>query len=848
MRDEIRPAGVPGPTDGVAIPWWLLASIAGSLAFTFVALGTFVPLRDADGLQYLFVWAGGTTLSVASLLVCLTLAAAFISVRLAARDAGGVRRADARSGRWMAPVVVLALAPLGILPAAPGVGERAAPLAYFLYDLRWWWAAAAVGWSAWRAHALVGRQVERWISRAGFEAWPARRRQRLLSLFIFAIAVCWPLATTPHLRFSGGFHGDEPKYLRYCETWYQGVGLDISAKARLPEDPRSVRPHVLRNILLFARAVGQDVRQLASDIGAFAADPRGFRWNRAEGTAGFLTGKSGSGVYQLHQPGLSALLFPGYFIDRLFFGRTAGYQEEFPDELPLTHATLLAWLGVAAVALFRLLLNAIGSELVAWLASVVAVTSLPVSAFAFQFYPEVPAAAIVLIVVNAVWFGSLGKSGSDAGADGSFLRAALIGAAAGFLPWLHPRFLAVSFVLAGAGVWRARGPARRGLASGYLAGLVSCLALIYHISGSWMPDALYRASEGDVAIESSRILGNLIAYGVHGTWGLVPHAPWLAAVPAGLAVLLRRDRAAAFFVATVVLALAVPASGHSLIAAAGTPGRLVMAVVPLLMWPVGLLVRAFWSACAIRALAAGAVVLSLHAALAYNWSHRKELGAMHDASVSGWKPNLAFPEIRDVFDPAQPGFLLMFGVVMVLLAAAAIAYVRAAARPVAGHARVRSCAVTSIVLFVATVGAASAATGSRGRWTRPEYLVGSDVAHRRAAEALVSQGRCRVCFTSRRSQVDWTWLTPNPAREPQIRWAVEDRVLLLDVDLGSDGGLPGFGRVLVDFGDGSTTGWAGVVGLRELTHPYAGAGEFRVVISVELPGGLRVERPVVTVK
>jgi len=627
---------------------------------------------------------------------------------------------------------------------------------------------------------------------------------------------------------------------------------------------------VLRNIPLFAHGVLQDLRNLAVDVRAFAANPTGFQWNRAKGSEGFLTGKTGEGVYQLHQPGLSAILFPGYFLDRQFFGRSRGYQEEFPAELPLTNTTMLVCLGVAAVALFRLLVNATGSESTAWFGALVAVASLPTSAFAFQFYPEVPALAIILTVANQVWFGPLYSARVEAGrpAPGAGRREGngadgwarigwhpvLAGAAVAFLPWLHPRFLAVSLALAFVGVWRSRGVTRRSLLIGYVAGLGSLLAFIYHISGSWMPDALYAASEGDVAIESSRIVGNLVAYWLHGTWGLLPHAAWLAAAPAGLAFLARsgrndgNGRHAAVFVAAIVLALAIPASGHSLIAAAGTPGRLIMAVVPLLMWPVAVLVRRFWSSYATRAVTAGAVVLSLDAAFRYNWSHVKDFGAMRDGSASGWKPNLAFPEVRDMFDPSQAGFVLLLVVVTCLLATAAMAFVRAGVVPTERPRGTRQSVLGATLLVVATVGGAAAATASRDRWTRPEYLMNDVTAHRRAAASLVALGRCRVCFTSRSAQVDWTWLTPNPARDPLIRWAVEDRLLLLDVDLGSDAGMPGFGRLLVEFGDGSSTGWMGLLGVRELTHEYSGPGEYRLVISVELPGGLRVERPVVAVK
>ncbi|MCQ5117606.1 hypothetical protein NE623_14670, partial [Gemmiger formicilis] len=69
----------------------------------------------------------------------------------------------------------------------------------------------------------------------------------------------------PLLRFSGALHGDEPKYIRYCENFYQGLGFDISKKRLLEEfDVGGESPHVFNNFRQLLRAVPEEISLLAS--------------------------------------------------------------------------------------------------------------------------------------------------------------------------------------------------------------------------------------------------------------------------------------------------------------------------------------------------------------------------------------------------------------------------------------------------------------------------------------------------------------------------------------------------------------------------------------------------------
>lgn len=825
---------------------WLLATVLSGACFFAAAFGTFRPIRRVSGPQYeyLFVWPGAPAVWIVAAMSAAALGALYVGVLVATRRLAPHNLGAARSGRWLAPLSALGGVALGLLPAVPGIGERGAAAGYFFYDLRWWWAAALTACVLWRIDRLLDAPVGRRVRHVA--AWPPTARLLALDALLFSIVVGWAVVTTPLLRFGGGLHGDEPKYIRYCETWYQGGGCDVSRKERFADLPLDAPSAVLANVGLLASAVGDEIQALAADVRGFVAHPRGFRWNRATGRGGFLTSKRGTGVYQLHQPGLSAFLFPGYFVDRHFLGMQSGYQGEFPAELVMTNLTMLVLLGVSAVALFRLLRRALDSESLAWLASALAMLTLPMTAFAFQFYPEVPALLLIVMAANYVWFPRL----TPRAALRTIGMAVFAGAAAGMLTWLHPRFLVVSIVLAGVGAVRTSGTTRRAFVAGYAAVLFSLLAFIYHVTGSWLPNALYQASEGDVAISMSPsgILSNLMAYAFHGTWGLLPHAPWLLGVLPGLVVLGRRTLTGAAFVAGVALALGIPAAGHGLIAAGGTPGRFLLAVVPLLVWPAAVLVQRFWASAGVRAATILAAILSLDAARAYNWSHDKGFGPIRDASLSGWKPNLAFPEIRgDFWNPSQPAYFLLVACVGLVAALTVVAFLRSRGEPREPARAVRSSWWVTVALILIVVGWSTVATAARGRWTRREYLVDDARSRRDAAIALVALDRCRVCFTSERSQVDWTWLEPNPGRAPQIDVGIADRTLTVDVSFASDGDLAGFGRVQVDFGDGEVTAWQGVVGRRAITHEYRQAGEYRLVVWQHLRDGPRVDRRTIKV-
>src|SRR3954471_3245415 len=359
---------------------WFFGAVLSCVVFAAVASSTFVPLRDAAGIDYLFAWPGAFRLAgAASVTVALVAALFIITLTLAGRRSDEARRL-ASDGRWLAPLVLPGFSVLGILPAVPGIGEHASALAYFFYDLRWWWLAVLSAWTLFNADRVLGSPAQRRVALAATSSKAARLLARDAVVFLGVMG--WAIATTPNLRFIGALHGDEPKYIRYCEVWYQGGGLDISSKALFDDQPLDSSPHVVAALGWLPRAIAEETGALLADLRQYVEHPLTFRWNRVTGGNGFVRGKHG-GIYEIYQPGLSAVLFPGYFVDRYLLGLHAGYQGEFPDELVMTNLMMLLTFGFCGVALFRLLRILLTSDALALLWSAVGVIMLPTGAFAF---------------------------------------------------------------------------------------------------------------------------------------------------------------------------------------------------------------------------------------------------------------------------------------------------------------------------------------------------------------------------------------------------------------------------------------------------------------------------------
>ena len=198
---------------------------------------------------------------------------------------------------------------------------------YVLWDLRWCWWLALV--------AAVWRRVDSRLTDGATRRVPAWATV----VGLVAIPVMVATAFTPNLRFSGALHGDEPKYLRFAENLVQGVGFDIAAKRRLADLPADFTPRVFDNIGLLVRATAEEAGLLLGDVRRLRGGDLGPPLRAGQPTPDlFFEGKHPGTVYQLHNPGLSFLLFPGYLLDRTITGHGLGYQGEFPAAMPATSA------------------------------------------------------------------------------------------------------------------------------------------------------------------------------------------------------------------------------------------------------------------------------------------------------------------------------------------------------------------------------------------------------------------------------------------------------------------------------------------------------------------------------
>src|SRR5205814_6602811 len=162
----------------------------------------------------------------------------------------------------------------------------------------------------------------------------------MAELGVIAAILAIVVSTSPRIRFSSVPVGDEPKYLRYAENWWQGRGMDMDGIQDVSNIPATKqRPRFLRNFAGLIPAVEGDFSELVSDV-SFLGNSKhwGHQFNRATYVGNwFVTGKNG-GLYQIHQPGISVALAPAYAIDRWLFDHGQG---RFAEDLFAVNTVML---------------------------------------------------------------------------------------------------------------------------------------------------------------------------------------------------------------------------------------------------------------------------------------------------------------------------------------------------------------------------------------------------------------------------------------------------------------------------------------------------------------------------
>lgn len=797
---------------GIAL---LAASAFAISAYAWFASSLLLPLVHPDRpIEYLFLGA--------PLLLPLVLAPVTI-VALASIHKGWIapRRADPWSYAaldYLAPLPLLAAAPLAGLALLPAVAWSLPVLFYALVDLRFWWTCAIAAAVLARFDTRIGAPGRRAIGRAAQRLSPQVQRVALEGVLFVALLAA-AIVSSPHLRFTGVLHGDEPKYIRYCESFYQGLGVEVGRQRRFNELTLAYSPPLWRNGVYLARAIPAEARNLLEDFKTLVSEP-GHNFNRGKYTdAWFFFGKDG-GFYQVHNPGLSAVIFPAYFMDRHFIATSAGYQGVFPQQMPVTNLALVVIWAVWGVVVFRLIHASAGRIALSWTLAAAAMLTMPVAAFPFQIYPETTGGLILSAIALWLLFGR-----PD---EGSAWRAAAAGAAAAFLPWLHIRMVFLSVVLF---VWSMGTLRRRRLPFAALFVMViGALCLYsYHLTGSLRPDSMYATEGGPSPWTLEFALESAAAIPFDRIWGFFPHAPVYLVAIAGWAPLMRAQPRVAALLALLIAALVVPTAGHGFSAAGATPLRQNVAVVPLAMIPVAWTLIAWGRRRWVQVGFVLLLVLSLDAAWSYNRSHIKETGRMIDTAISGWTPNLLFPWVHGTPWAEWRGTFVLF--MLWVAASVALLLWPIASRRSASHSLERVSTAHVVIATIAFVLLGTGATALGGEWTRGDYFLPVAAAREAGAKYAAGTDRCRACYSSLRGEIGRSDILADP--DVRFDFGVE----WSDVALGEATRFvatvthahgPGWGTVALDFGDGETTR-VDVFGRTVIPHVYTSAGSRKAV-------------------
>lgn len=830
----------------------IAAILAASLLVgtnVWLALSAFYPLPPADvaavsagtrGLHYVLVSSSFVTgalawLAAAALLILLHIRVEGRRARLAGTAASGGRAALSDGNtRYLQPLwwMAASLVPLATLVLPEG--WRVPPLAYVLYDLRFfWWPIVLVA---------VLKRAELPLPFVDFtDGGGGLRRSRALRLvLIIVVPVAAAIAFTPQLRFSGILHGDEPKYLRYCESFFQGTGFDVSQRRLLTELPDRHRGHVLNNGRLFLEAVPEEVRALVNDARRLTGLSHRPRLVSQEPTpAMFFVGKHPGTFYQLHNPGVSFLLFPGYYVDRRFTGEGVGDRNEFPESMPALHVNLLALFAAYAGALYLLLRDQSGDRAVAAGLAAVGAGAMPAGAFAFQIYPEIAAGVVIFLVTR--WLLSRAERSRP-------VIDAWHGAAVGFLPWLHVRLTVVTVVAIGWALLRvattSQGRRRAWVfAGGAVLGLVSIAFYTYHLTGSFMPTATYGT---DAPLSLGRMIRGLPGMAFDGVWGLLPHAPIYLMACLGIAATWRRQRDAAILIGLMLAAVVLPAAGHGYWAGGSTPGRYLVSAAPLLLIPIADSVVLWWRRPIVQALLLATIVISLETAVQYNLHHLKHQGPLVAEGFAGWRPNLLFPVLgTETWSGTWRDIALLAGWIVLALALLAAGITMGSDRGQTGVRPLSDPCLTP--KWIAGVTFAIIVAISLPGFVLPaQYLPSHQTAREQILAKFAGVNRCAVCIFSDHGFANPTAVLNNHVGLIDLRVRPDavtaDTTAALRIRPRSVDGQRLVAALLrVEFGDGTSTELHRVFGDIDVPHRYASAGDYLAQVTVV---GGDVESPV----
>ncbi len=318
-------------------------------------------------------------------------------------------------------------------------------------------------------------------------------------------------------------------------------------------------------------------------------------------------------IYSIHPIGLPILIAPVY--------AAGGYTGVV--------AFLVLVAAIAAGIMWEWVRRLTGSVSAATFAWAATALSVPFAFNAPTVYPEIPAALCVML---ALAFGPGGlrpiQDAAPVPERGAWWRAALVGAAAGALPWLSTKYAPMSAALILVALWhiwrtpataRTRGGRAALLLALYAVSLAAWFGYFYTVWGTPSPTAPYGGG-GHTQMSAGRLLAGGPGLLFDQEYGVVAYAPALLLGLTGLVGLWRqggRARELSIEVALVFLALLATVGAFGLWwGGSAVPGRPVASGLLLLGLPVAWQFRRAATAPAQRAVHRLLLLLGLATSLA----------------------------------------------------------------------------------------------------------------------------------------------------------------------------------------------------------------------------------------
>jgi hypothetical protein len=325
---------------------------------------------------------------------------------------------------------------------------------------------------------------------------------------------------TPGWAYQWDNHpGNEPKTLRMAVALGHWLTLDVEGVSA-PMEELPVRP-LPESVLAAAAALGRHSEQMVRALGD-QPSPWGLEAIRASPvTRQTIRGKDG-GVFYVLAPGPSVVLAPLLRVDRAL-----NLARGTPGRLTVT---LLAWNALAAAvaaATFLLLREVLGRPGLSALAAGVAALVPPALLYAYQLYPEVPAAGAMAVALRHLLSRRWWTTG----------RCLSLGVLLAAVPWLHQKFLPLWAALAALALIRAVSdlvPARALAALALPQAATLYLIALYNfaITGSVRPDAVFQA--WGFGLSTSRMDLGVFGLPLDARYGLFPYVPVFLLAAGGL--------------------------------------------------------------------------------------------------------------------------------------------------------------------------------------------------------------------------------------------------------------------------------------------------------------------------